>query len=354
MNPPLVISNQVEPLCTVFRQCGGCMYQDIDYDRELEIKDRYLRDLFAEHFGADVLQVFEPIVPSPLPYGYRHRLDLTLKRTREEGVLFGFQSPASRKMVYVEACPIARTEVSSFLPELREKSLAILPEKYRTANLVVKTSDDGRVVWGGIGRKSLEMKPEDYLWTEILGKRIFFALDSFFQANLSILPRLMEKISGLAQLDERTCFLDLYAGVGLFGIYFAEQAAKVIMIESAEPSLALMRYNAAYHKLGDKVQILVDRVESVLPMVLESVEEHRKVALIDPPRRGLHESARETLAGAIALDQLFYLSCHPESLIRDLQSFVEKGWAVERVVPFDFFPKTQHQETLVALRPPCR
>ena len=84
-----------------------------------------------------------------------------------------------------------------------------------------------------------------------------------------------------------------------------------------------------------------------------------RVAIVDPPRRGLSESALAALANlsgkdkraGAGLDALLYLSCYPASLLRDLKGLVEKGWKVEKVIPFDFFPKTKHLETLVLLKP---
>ena len=346
-----VLASKVEPLCPVFHECGGCLYQDIPYEEELKIKENHLRKLFHSVLGYEGNDFFRPIVASPKEYAYRHRLDLTLRRTKTDGILFGFQSAASHKMIPIDACSIARQEVSDYLPELRKLSLEKMTEKYRTANLVIKTGDDGRVKWGGIGRRSLELKPEDYLWTEIHGRRIFYSLDSFFQANLSILPRLMDEIESLVSFDSDTCFLDLYAGVGLFGIYFAERAGKILMIEASEPSLAVMKHNIAYHHLENKVELVIDRVESVLAPLSVHIASRKSVAIIDPPRNGLHPEALECLAAMKSLSGLLYLSCHPESLMRDLQHFLKEGWKIQSVTPFDFFPKTQHLETLVLL---CR
>ncbi|MBL7684816.1 MAG: 23S rRNA (uracil-5-)-methyltransferase RumA, partial [Deltaproteobacteria bacterium] len=73
------------------------------------------------------------------------------------------------------------------------------------------------------------------------------------------------------------------------------------------------------------------------------------VAMIDPPRKGLYPSVCEALVQSQKLKTLFYLSCHPDSLIRDLKILISGGWKIETVIPFDFFPKTVHLETLVKL-----
>ena len=195
------VANPIDPLCPIFGQCGGCQYQNILYREELQLKERYLRSLFQEKLQL-ASDSFHPIVPSPLQYHYRHRLDLKLEKFRNshhpsgEEVAIGFSPTGRNRLIPVDDCAIAMKPVAEFLPRLKQAAIARLTVKYRQANLVVKTSDDGRVVWGGIGRRSLQMKEEDYLWTKIRGKKIFYSLDTFFQANLSILPALIDHIEG--------------------------------------------------------------------------------------------------------------------------------------------------------------
>lgn len=340
-------SEKAVPLCPVFGECGGCAHQDIVYMKELQLKEEKLRALFKSKLGVGA-EGFDPIVPSPKDYHYRHRLDITVKRSRGE-LLFGFQSSMTRNVVALETCPIAMEAVADFIPQLREEAFAKLPAKYRTANLVVRTGDDGRVRWGGIGRHSLVMREGDYLWTEIESKKIYYSLENFFQANLSILPRVIEKIRSLVKLDRETFFLDLYSGVGLFGLCFAEEVAKVMMIEDCPGSVHLAKYNVAQRNLGN-VEIFSGKLEDQLGLLRENGFK-RTIAMIDPPRAGLSPKVSGALSQAKYLETLLYLSCHPESLVRDLAVFLEKGWRIEKVVPFDFFPRTSHLETLVLLKP---
>ena len=335
----------------MFGACGGCTYQDLPYEEELQLKEKRLHTLLGEQLDFSP-RCFESIVPSPEPYHYRTRLDLTLLRTKEEETFLGFMPEGKFRIVPVEACAIARKSISDFLPQLKREASDRLPADYRVANLVVKTADDGRVAWGGIGRRSLQMKPEDYLWTEIRGKRIFHSLDTFFQANTFILPRVLDAIERLIPWNKQTVFFDLYSGVGLFGIFLASRVKKVVMIEENLPSIELARYNAEYHGLKN-VEIQSGKVEALLTNFAAGGEigSKRPVALVDPPRKGLSPEALEALAHSKQFQALFYLSCSPESLARDLAAFLKEGWWIEKIVPFDFFPKTKHLETLVLLRP---
>lgn len=348
--PPAEAAKQ-DPPCPVFGTCGGCAYQHIAYEEELELKERGLRTFLYTSLGLSA-GVFAPILPSPDAYHYRSRIDLSLRRFKDGTLKAGFQRPERHTLVPVEACSIARREITERIPEVVREASGKLPGDYKTANLVIKTGDDGRVFWGGIGRKSLEMKETDYLWTEIRGMRIFYSLATFFQANLGILPGLMDRIEETGVITEDCAFLDLYAGVGLFGLCFARKAAKVIMIEECPSSTRIASYNVAYHGLKH-THVRAGKLEAEFGPALEFAQGLRTVALVDPPRRGLSPQAAAFLSGAgFVLDSLFYLSCHPESLARDLTVFLEKGWRVEKIMPLDFFPRTPHLETLVLMKSP--
>lgn len=348
----------MKPLCEFFGECGGCAYQDISYPEELAVKERWAREILA---GLKLKEkVFRPVMPSPREYHYRNRLDLSYYKTKAGEHLVGFKPKKGPYTVQIDSCAIAQKEISGFIPKLRRLVKTKLPKDYTIANLVVKSGDNGRVFWGGAGRRSLELPKKDYLWTKIGRRKIFYSLDTFFQANLSILPRVVDFIRSLPVWKKNTVFFDLYSGVGLFGICLSDLAKKVVMIEEGIPSLVLARYNVAYHKLKN-VEIREGKVEEILPLaVATSVAKKKRlkpllqtnfVAFIDPPRKGLSDSARQVLVNAKKFSALLYLSCNPESLARDLLQFKKKGWKIECVAPFDFFPKTKHLETLVWMKP---
>ena len=343
-------AQEVEPLCPLFGKCQGCCYQNVSYPDELKAKEQGLRSLLQVSLDIPD-ERFAPIVASPKPYHYRNRLDLKLKRTREKGILIGFTPVDRRGILPVEECFIADENISGFIPELKRQAIARLPAKYRIANLVVRTGDDGRVLWGGIGRRSCALAPGDYFWTEIADKKIFYSLDTFFQANLSILPKLLNAIRSFDLWDPAPVLYDLYGGVGLFGISLAEKAERVVLIEENPTSLQLAWHNCEANDISN-VRTVEGKVEDKLSGLLDGDPESAKVAMVDPPRAGLSRNACAQLAAARGLGHLMYLSCNPESLARDLGIFVEQGWKVVQVIPFDFFPKTKHLETLVLLTGP--
>lgn len=341
------ITTKAKPLCQLFGVCGGCRYQDIPYEEELVLKSKELRELFAKELELDG-GIFEKIVPSPQPYYYRNRLDLTFRKDREDKWQMGFMLENTHKLEDVAACSIARREINDFLPRLKEEAVCAASTKYRNANLVVRVGEEGKVFWGGIGRHSLRMKPEDYFSVTVKGRKIFYSLDTFFQANLSILERVVETLEANISWTPDTVFLDLYSGVGLFGIAMADRAKEVVMIESGHDSVKLARHNAQHHGFGH-VRILEGQVETYLPEVLKEFASKPCTALIDPPRTGLFPLVIETLNRSEGLGSLCYLSCSPEALVRDLKKLVFGGWKIKKIIPFDFFPRTKHLETLACL-----
>jgi tRNA/tmRNA/rRNA uracil-C5-methylase (TrmA/RlmC/RlmD family) len=339
-----------EPLCPVFGTCGGCAYQDRIYPEELRLKENILREILGRALGL-AGDAVAPIMPSPEPYHYRSHLDLAFVKTKKRGALIGFQPLGRKFLIPIDQCAIARKEISDFIPQLKELAEEALPAGYRNANLVVKAGDTGPVRWGGIGRHSLELPDSEYLVTEVHGRRIYHSLNTFFQANFSILNPMIASLRGLLAGESDALLFDLYAGVGLFGITLADLVAKVVMVEENKAAVRLARFNILQNGLRN-VTVERGRVEDLLPALLRWGNDQRKIAFLDPPRRGLASAMLRLLAQHSSLEKLFYLSCQPESLAQDLRELIMAGWRVGKVHPFDFFPKTRHLESLAVLTRP--
>lgn len=335
------------PLCPFFGPCGGCAHQNLSHQEELVLKEENFRKQFLAELQIDP-SVIQPIVASPKEYHYRHRLDLALRRIKTGEILFGFVGQ-DRRTIPVDQCPIAMKSVSDFLPELKKLAMETLPASYKVANITVKTGDDGRVLWGGIGRGSLRKNKEEYLWTEVDGKKIFYSLDTFFQANLSILPQVRDIFLKWSSWKKEDVLLDIYGGVGLFSLLFSDHFSKIINIEQSSTSTAVAEFNKEFHHL-DKMEILTESAETAVAAVLQQYSSHQCHAIIDPPRKGLSPDTLATLNNSTQLASLFYLSCNPETLLRDLKILQEK-WSLIKIAPLDFFPKTSHLEVLTLLVP---
>lgn len=340
-----------QPRCTLFGECGGCDYQDLSYQEELSLKTETLRTLLEERLALSsdkLASLLKPTVASPQEYHTRSRLDLTLQKKGPDRFHLGFFARDGYAVLDVSECPIARQEISTAIPLIKEQSLALLPAKYRRATITVKTDEQGRLDWGGIGKGSLKRSPEDYLSITIHNRRIHYSLDTFFQANLFILPELMANIEQLSFWHNRPVFYDLYSGVGLFGLSLSHLACEVILIEDNKTSHRLAEHNISFNQLTH-VRAYRGAVEEVFPQVFNPDHTAPIVAMIDPPRKGLDARTLEFLCNPTPIQHLLYLSCSPESLARDLAALTGQQWRIELIQGYDFFPKTKHIETLVLL-----
>lgn len=337
-----------QPLCPIFGQCGGCQFQDIPYQVELAKKEEVIRHYLTEKSQVPLQNIF-PIVPSPKKYHYRCRLDLKLLKLKSGEVLVGFSPKGKNRIIPSDSCAIAMEAVSLFLPELKRQAMARLPIQYRNANLVIKTGDDGRVSWGGIGRRSLQMSADDYFWTMVGTRKVYYSLDTFFQANLAIVPLVLSRLQELVPRDPGLTFYDFYGGVGLFSVGMAEHVGNIVLVEENIHSCRLARYNFERSGLAHTT-VIEGRLEHYLPVLQASPLFPRNCVLIDPPRQGLSREVASMLAEDERLTHIFYLSCHPETLARDINILWSRGWEVSAVIPFDFFPRTEHIETLVELK----
>lgn len=337
-------TTEAVPECPVFGECGGCQYQDISYDGQLRIKEEQVNNLLMGRIPstADV----EPICASPEPYYYRNRLDLSMLRTKDQQIHIGFKPEGRFRTLEVDRCAIAQNSINQYLPELRREVAEKITPKYRIASLVLKTGDDGRVKWGGMGKRSLRLQPADYLWTEVDGKKIYYSLDSFFQSNSSILPDLSATLKRWHDWNpKQDVLLDLYGGVGLFSILLSDQILKSALIEENVHATTVAEHNKRSLNMNH-LDIYCGRVEDFLTSVLEENSGKRFVGMIDPPRKGLTKNAIDLISGIPQMNTFFYLSCNPESFAKNTEDLRKNGWQISRLRAFDFFPQTRHIEVL--------
>jgi 23S rRNA (uracil1939-C5)-methyltransferase len=149
--------------------------------------------------------------------------------------------------------------------------------------------------------------------------------------------------------DTRT-LVDIYAGVGLFGIGLHRQFERVVLVESSPHAVQNARRNLAHNQIVDPgpVEILQGGAEEVL----QALDEGFDVAVIDPPRQGCQPDVLAWLTAHVRR-QVLYVSCNPTTLARDLKLLVQDGWQIQTIQPLDMFPQTYHIETVVSLTRPA-
>jgi tRNA/tmRNA/rRNA uracil-C5-methylase (TrmA/RlmC/RlmD family) len=315
---------RVEPECRYFGACGGCQYQHIAYPVQLQLKHKQISDLF-ERVGRIPADKIAPVIPSPQPYGYRNRIMI---RSQWNGpakkLVIGFIRADNNFVEDIEECKIAEPAISEQIKHVRANP----PPK------------------GGI-KIVLRISPEN--WD--------VPPDSFFQNNFFLLPKLVETVRGFLRDGGARHLVDLYCGVGFFGIELADLVESFVGVEYDRLAIKSAQRNSTNRKISNG-EFISSTVEDVLPELLKKFsvladghhKENKTAVILDPPRKGcLPETLnllRETRPS-----QIIYVSCHPATMARDLNILCADGvFELARVQPLDMFPQTQHVECVADLR----
>ncbi len=307
---------RVAPECRYFGACGGCQYQHIDYAAQLRFKQKQIADLF-ERVGKISRAVIAPVLSCPAPYGYRNRIMI---RSQWNGLarklVIGFIRADNQFVEDIEECKIAEPALNGQIQEVRANP----PPK------------------GGI-KVVLRVQPENW---EV-------PPDSFFQNNFYLLPKLVETVREFLKAGGSRHLIDLYCGVGFFGIEAADAVESFVGVEYDQLAVKAARQNAALRKV-ENGEFIAAKVETVLPELLQKFSPEKTSVMLDPPRKGCWPETLELLRQTQPA-QVIYVSCHPATMARDLNILCGDGvYELVRVQPLDMFPQTQHVECVADLR----
>lgn len=308
--------HRATPPCPYFTQCGGCQYQHLDYLHQLQIKQKQIRDLFQRIGGLDS-QIVDPVIPCPSPYGYRNRIMVRSQWDKfKQGLNLGFIRADSRLVVDISECKIAEPALNEQLQKLRANP----PPK------------------GGL-KVVLRIPPRDWIVPP----------DSFFQNNFHLLPKMLEVVrSRLVEANTRH-LVDVYCGVGFFGIELALSVHSFAGVEYDRMAIKAARQNAAQRNVQNG-EFIADTAEAALPALLSRFTPEATSVILDPPRKGCQPQTLEMLR-LIRPAQIIYVSCQPATMARDLNILtVDNVYKLTRLTPLDMFPQTSHVECVADLR----
>ncbi|MGB7767658.1 MAG: class I SAM-dependent RNA methyltransferase [Verrucomicrobiia bacterium] len=309
-------SERVEPACGYFGKCGGCQYQHVQYAVQLRLKQKQIADLF-ERVGKFPPDLIAPVIPCPQPFGYRNRIMVRSQWSKPEQKLnLGFVRWDCGLVEDIAECKIAEPALNEQLQHVR----AHPPPR------------------GGL-KVVLRTLPED--WD--------VPPDSFFQNNFFLLPKLVETVRGFLSAAGSRHLVDLYCGVGFFGIEMADAVESFIGVEYDQRAIKSARHNAAARNIGNG-EFVAQAVEDVLLELGKRFSPQTTTVLLDPPRKGCLPQTLEMLR-ELRPAQVIYVSCHPATMARDLNLMCADGvFGLVRVQPLDMFPQTQHVECVADLR----
>ena len=325
----------------------GMVYANLAYAAEMDAKEAQLKEFFerARLLPADFARI--PCAQEPL--NYRNKVVYHFEKQHGQWVL-GYRREPEHSVVDITCDPLARPEINAKLPEIRRNVFTLLTQgaasvrrdMERKGNVTVRWSSRSGVKWWAGDA------PKDGVIRETTCGRVFeVPSGGFYQVNPVAGEALVSAVAGAYRAGAAGApeVLDLYCGVGVFGLCCAgASGAPITGVESGREAIAFARRNAAAQGVAGAnfFSAQVGRSLSRIPVG------PRTTVIVDPPRGGMERGVPEWLVRARA-PRLFYVSCDPATLMRDLK-VLSRGYAVESVRWIDLFPRTARFETFVALR----
>jgi len=377
---------RAQPFCPVFGACGGCQLQHLTYPAQLLWKRDVVRSALQRIAGFVDVEVNETI-GMIFPRAYRNKMSLVVDH-RFTSPRIGFYQQRSHELVPIDGCPIVTPQLNGYIGKLNDARIDadIAPVFGETRHIVARgarATEQSVVTFttprasievskaatallarlpGAVGiTNSFELSSQNAIMgrkhrvvagagqieERIDGVRYRVSAGSFFQVNVEIVGRIFDYMR--RGLDRPRKIVDLYCGAGTFSLFFAKLGCEVYGVEESPHAIAEARENAALNELQSLAQFESARVEdAVRRRDIEKRLKDAQIVFLDPPRKGSDEVTLDAVA-ASGVPNIWYLSCDPATLARDLKFLAAKGYRLGVVQPFDMFPQTGHVETLVTL-----
>lgn len=381
---------RVAPRCRHVQDgCGGCSWQHLSYQAQLESKTAEVQ-ASLERLGGFQDIPMRPIIAAPSVWNYRNKMEFAFHPEAGLGlhVKGSWQQVFTLKECFLQS-PLAVAAVKAARDFARAHGLPLWEPRTRQGylrELVVRQSHaTGETMVGIItgpgpferggdfaelmagldpsvisvvhARKSsmADAAPIDHvdvlrgkptITDRLHGLRFQVGIETFFQSNTAQAERLVDLVRQLAGPVAGAKVVDVYCGVGIFTLALATGAAQVAGVEIVSASIEAARANAADNELHN-VSFFAGDARRTLPEALAQLGSPR-VVVLDPPRAGAGGKVMRRIARA-APERIVYVSCNPTTLARDLQELRPFGYQLTAVQPIDLFPQTYHVEAVVAL-----
>jgi 23S rRNA (uracil1939-C5)-methyltransferase len=380
-----------EPLCEIYKRCGGCQMQHTSYDGQLRFKKQRVIDSIKRIGKLEGITIHDTIGMDN-PYRYRNKVQLPVGDRNGE-VEIGFYAPRSHEIIDMETCYIQDEIADSVVKITREwmKSFGIkgynefdgtgiirhimVRRGFKTSEVMVVLITNtrkvpyieefiDRITYGIKGIKSIVQNVNSKntnvilgdetrtLWgddmiTDYIGKFIFnISPQSFFQVNPIQTEVLYNKSLEYADLKGNETVFDAYCGTGTISLFLAQKASKVYGVEIVPEAIENAKENARQNGVIN-AEFIVGESEKVIPDLIKKGIK-ADVVVVDPPRKGCDRELLDSITG-INPQRIVYVSCDPGTLARDLGVLDDLGYRTLEIQPVDMFPMTAHVECVVRI-----
>lgn len=396
---------RIEPICEHFGECGGCKWQALPYQMQLDFKQRQVFDQLSRLGGFELPEISK-IIPSAATEFYRNKLEFTFSNKRwipRADVAAGIEQSSSDglgfhipgmfdKVLDVKKCHLQadpsndiRLAVKEFALDNQYSFYDVRSHQGLLRNLVIRTSSTSQIMvivifaeadqsridamMKMLNERFPEITSLNYIVNEKLndsygdqtvicyaGKpyieeqmedlRFRINPKSFYQTNSEQAYNLYKVAREYADLTGSEVVYDLYTGTGTIANFVARQAAKVIGVEYVPEAIEDASHNSELNNIHN-TRFFAGDMKDVLNAEFIATHGRPDVVILDPPRAGIHEDVAKTILAA-APDRMVYVSCNPATQARDIALF-DAMYRVTKVQPVDMFPHTHHVENVVQL-----
>jgi len=398
--------DRTEPICQHFGDCGGCKWQNMDYQRQLFYKNNEVFN-HLKRIGKVELPDFEPILASEKQFFYRNKMEFSFSDSRwitekeiaknkiinKENAL-GFHIPKMwDKILNIEKCYLQQNPSNDIRNEIRrfatENNLSFFNARNHSGllrTLMIRTTSIGEIMvliqFFEDDKNKIKLlldfltehfpeitslqyvvnqKANDTIYDQevILYKGRNFILEkmedltfsisakSFYQTNSEQAYQLYKIVRYFAELTGNELVYDLYTGTGTIAQFIAKKAKKVIGVESVNQAIEDAKNNAKRNNITN-CEFFVGDIKDVFNAEFIATHGTPDIIITDPPREGMHKNVIEQILRFVP-EKIVYVSCNSATQARDL-SLLDSIYRIERVRAVDMFPQTHHVENVVLLR----
>ena len=328
---------RVVPECEYFLTCSGCQWQHASYDYQLQLKQaRVQREIDKYQSLSQV--VVDATIGSESQLGYRNHGRFTVGK-KDDGGKIGYINAVTRRFVKIDRCLLMNEQINKVLDLAQDNVAGQTQVAIRAGSNTDSMLIQPRMNLSHIGLVTGEQHYEE----EVRGFRFRVAASSFFQVNTSQLSRAIDEVRDLLELDGTEVMVDAYCGVGVFTVLLAPYVRKIVGIEESASAIEDAGLNS-------KDVLNIEFVEGKTEHILNTLNQHIDVLLLDPPRVGCHPDVLDSVI-KLKPEKVLMISCEPEAMARDLNLLCSTGiYSLETIRPVDMFPQTRHVETISMLR----